>query len=560
MWRAVYVETTTAPALSTDADTVVIGVFDGEPLHVDEARDQLEALLDSGEAKARFKHLALTHLEGRRVLLVGLGARDELDAERARVAAALAQRRARDLEARTLCWALPSGVGDEIAEALVHGTLLGAYRFDRYRSRGGHPTWEGALGRLLDTAEEPVTPHVRPMVRHDKFERQVALTGIGMSRIGRRLGVEPLSLTVAACRNAVADAGLTMGDIDGLSTYPGGAAAGGHSEGGVTAVEEALRIRPTWFNGAMETPGQTGSVVAAMLAVAAGLCRHVLCFRTVWEATWTDRLRRQPPAPRSGGERVEGDFMSWRLPYGAMSAANWIAMNASNHFARYGTTRETLATIALNARANAALNPDAVYRQPLTREDYFGARMITSPFGLYDCDVPCDGSVAVVVSAADVSRDLAHPPVLVDAVGTQIIDRVSWDQGILSHEPQTVGPAAHLWSRSELRPADVDVAELYDGFTFNCLSWIEALGFCAMGEGADFLADPGRIALGGELPLNTFGGQLSAGRTHGYGFLHEAIVQLRGHAGARQVDGAEVAVVSTGGGAPGGCFLLTADR
>ena len=240
-----------------------------------------------------------------------------------------------------------------------------------------------------------------------------------------------------------------------------------------------------------------------------------------------------------------------------MSAANWIAMNASNHFHRYGTTRDALAAIAVNARRNAGLNPDAVYRDPMTVDDYYGARMITSPFGLYDCDVPCDGSIAVVVSAREVSHDLRHPPVLVDSVGTQIIDRVSWDQGTLSHEPQTIGPAAHLWSRSSLRPEDVDVAELYDGFTFNCLSWIEALGFCGIGEAGDFLADPTRIALGGQLPLNTFGGQLSAGRTHGYGFIHEAVVQLRGEAGDRQVEGAEVAVVSTGGGTPGGCFLFT---
>jgi acetyl-CoA acetyltransferase/uncharacterized OB-fold protein len=406
--------------------------------------------------------------------------------------------------------------------------------------------------------DEIAADHVRPMASTEKFESKVALTGIGMSRIGRRLGVDPLSLTVEACRRAVADAGLTMADIDGLSTYPGSAAAGGHSEGGVTALEESLRLRPTWFNGGMETPGQGGSVVSAMLAVAAGLCRHVLCFRTVWEATWADRLRRRPPSGGGGG-RVEGDFMAWRAPYGAMSAANWIAMNASNHFHRYGTTRDTLGAIAVNARRNAGLNPDAVYRQPMTLDDYYGGRMITSPFGLYDCDVPCDGSIAIVVSAREASRDLRHRPVLVDAVGTQIIDRVSWDQGTLSHEPQTMGPAAHLWSRSSLRPTDVDVAELYDGFTFNCLSWIEALGFCGIGEAGDFLADPGRIALEGELPLNTFGGQLSAGRTHGYGFLHEAVVQLRGDAGERQVAGAEVAVVSTGGGTPGGCFLFTVD-
>ncbi|MGZ4167224.1 MAG: leucyl aminopeptidase family protein [Solirubrobacteraceae bacterium] len=155
MWRAVYVETTTAPALATDADTVVIGVFDDEPLRVDEARAELEALVDSGEAKGRFKHLALTHVAGRRVMLVGLGARDELDAERARIAAALAQRRARDVATRTLCWALPSGAGDEIAEGLVHGTLLGAYRFDRYKRRGESDDGTG-LERLLISAPRDI--------------------------------------------------------------------------------------------------------------------------------------------------------------------------------------------------------------------------------------------------------------------------------------------------------------------------------------------------------------------------------------------------------------------
>ncbi len=402
---------------------------------------------------------------------------------------------------------------------------------------------------------------VRPMVTPDKFEEKVAITGIGMSRIGRRLGADPLSLAIEAARNAVADAGLTMADIDGLATYPGGGGAGGHSEGGVTALEESLRIRPTWFNGSGETPGHGGSVVAAMLAVAAGLCRHVLCFRTVWESTWTERARNRPtPSSGSTGSRVEGDIMQWRAPFGALSAANWVAMYASNHFHRYGTTRKALGTIAVNARRHAGLNPDAVYREPMTMDDYFAARMITSPFGLFDCDVPCDGSIALVVSSADIAPDLAQPPVYVEAVGTQITDRISWDQGTLSHEPQTQGPAAHLWSRTSLRPEDVDFAQLYDGFTFNCLCWLEELGFCGIGEAGDFLSDPGRIALGGELPLNTFGGQLSAGRTQGYGFLHEAVVQLRGQGGDRQVQGAEVGVVSTGGGNPGGCFLFTAAR
>ena len=325
-------------------------------------------------------------------------------------------------------------------------------------------------------------PRARPMVRGDKFEEKVALTGIGMSDVGRRLMRDPLGLAVDACLAAVADAGLDLTDIDGLSTYPGGLLAGGHSEGGVPAVEEALGIHPTWINGGIELPGQGGSVVAAMLAVAAGLCRHVLCFRTVWESTHAELQRSGKYGGGHGGGRVGGD-MQWRLPFGAMSAANWIGMNASLHFDRYGTTREALGRIALNARANAALNPAAVYRDPLTMDDYLSARMITTPFGLYDCDVPCDGSIAIVVSARDVARDLRQTPVLVDAVGTQITERWSWDQGTLSHEPMVLGPAAHLWSRTTLTPRDVDVAELYDGFSFNCLSWLEALGFCEMGEG-----------------------------------------------------------------------------
>ena len=414
--------------------------------------------------------------------------------------------------------------------------------------------------RRSDVSLSPPLPDavVRPMRNTEKFERHVAITGVGMSRVGRRLMRPPLALAVDACLAAVADAGLELDDIDGLSTYPGsGLAAGGHSEGGVTALEEALRIRPTWHNGALETPGQTGSVVAAMLAVAGGLCRHVLCFRTVWEATHTELVRTGRISERGG--RVGGD-MQWRLPFGAMSAANWIGINASQYFHRFGGGRETLGWIALNARANAARNPLAIYREPLTMDDYLGARLVTTPFGLYDCDVPCDGSVAVVVSHVDVARDLAHPPVLVDAVGTQITERVSWDQGTVTHEPQVFGPAAHLWSRTDLRPADVDVAELYDGFTFNCVTWLEALGFCGLGEAPAFLDGGKRIALDGELPLNTHGGQLSAGRTHGFGFLHEAVVQLRGDGGDRQVPEAEVAVVSNGGGTPGGCLLLTTDR
>ncbi|WP_327692829.1 thiolase C-terminal domain-containing protein [Streptomyces sp. NBC_00459] len=397
--------------------------------------------------------------------------------------------------------------------------------------------------------------HVRPMATPDKFEDKVAITGVGASEVGRRLLVPPLSLTVKACERAIADAGLTIADIDGLAAYPGAGAYGGFAEGGVMALEAALGVRPTWYNGGSETFGPGGSLIAAMLAVAGGLARHVLCFRTVWESSYGELVKRGRIAPPGAGAPAAG----WMKPFGAISASHTLAMNAQRHFHRYGTTRETLGWIALNQRANAALNPTAIYRDPLTMDDYLQARTVTTPFGLYDCDVPCDGSVAVIVSAVDAARDLARPPVLVEAVGTQILERIEWDQSTLTHEPQVLGQSAHLWTRTSLRPTDVDVAQLYDGFTFNCLSWIEALGFCGIGEAKDFLDGGKNIARDGLLPLNTHGGQLSHGRTHGLGLVHEAITQLRGEADARQVPDARVAVVSTGGLTPSGAILFRTD-
>jgi acetyl-CoA acetyltransferase/uncharacterized OB-fold protein len=387
-----------------------------------------------------------------------------------------------------------------------------------------------------------------------KFEDKVALTGVGQSAVGRRLMVDPVSLTVDASLRAIADAGLALADIDGVASYPG-PAADGFSEGGVTPLIEALQLRPVWVNGGGETPGQIGSIMTAMLAVASGLCRHVLCFRTVWQASHAALVRSGMWKPTVG--RASG-MMEWRAPFGAMSAANWIACNASSYFHRYGGDREVLGWIALTARAHAALNPEAVYREPLTMHDYLSARMVSTPFGLYDCDVPVDGAVAVIVSAVDTVPDLASKPVYVEAVGTQILERLSWDQDTLTHMPQSLGPSAHLWTRTSLRPSDVDVAELYDGFTFNALSWLEGLGFCEYGGAREFI-DAGRgISLGGTLPLNTHGGQLSAGRLHGYGFVREAMLQLRGEAQGRQVPDARVAVVTAGGGVPSGAMLLRA--
>ncbi len=408
------------------------------------------------------------------------------------------------------------------------------------------------LTGAIDPVDRVVEPraNIRPPATAERFEHKVVLSGVGRSAIGRRLMRDPLSLTVDACLEAVADAGLTLDDIDGLSTYPGGVGYEiGFTEGGVSAVEEALRLNPTWINGGSDLPGQGGAIIAAMMAVASGMCRHVLCFRTVWQATAATMKF------GGGSGRLVGD-MAWRMPYGLISAASGIGMNATQYMHRYGADRRMLGWIALNGRANAGRNPAAIYRDPMTMDDYMSARLVSTPFGLYDCDVPCDASVAVIVSAVDVAGDLPRHGIRVEAVGTQISERISWDQGTVTHEPQVFGPAAHMWSRTEMRHKDVDLALLYDGFTFNAISWLESLGFCGLGEAQDWLDGGKRIAMDGELPLNPHGGQLSEGRTHGFGYVYEAVKQLRGEADARQVADAKVAVVSTGGVTPGGALLL----
>ncbi len=397
-------------------------------------------------------------------------------------------------------------------------------------------------------------------------ERRAAISGIGQSQIGRRLGRDPLELTLDACLAAIADAGLSPRDVDGLATYPGAmGGAPGFTGAGVTEVHDALRLELDWYTGGIELPGQLGSVIDACAAIAAGLATHVLCFRSVWEGTAQGESGRSGIGVGSGGGggkgfRAAGPTMEYTLPFRSYSAANWIAMNAQRHFHDYGTTREQLAWIALNARRNAAGNPNAIYRDPMSIDDYLSARMISTPFCLYDCDVPCDGGTAVIVSRADLARDLRRPPLRVEAVGSALRGRPSWDQFDDLTTMALRDAAAMLWERTDLKPADVDVAELYDGFSFIALAWLEALGFCGKGEGGPFIEGGARIALDGEIPLNTNGGQLSGGRLHGYGFLHEACVQLWGDGGERQVPGdPRVAVAAAGGGPLGGCLLLTRD-
>jgi acetyl-CoA acetyltransferase len=401
-----------------------------------------------------------------------------------------------------------------------------------------------------------------------EFERRSIISGVGQSAVGRRLGRTGLDLTIDAALAAIADAGLTPADVDGIATYPGagGGAGAGFSGPGSPEVQDALRLELSWHSGGIEGAAQLAAVVNAVLAVGAGLARHVLVYRTVTESTEQGSGGRQGiglgggGGGRGGGVPRMGGTMQWSIPFRAYSAANWLAINAQRHFHEYGTTPEQLAMIAVNARRNAGLNPKAIYRDPMTLDDYFASRMVTSPFRLYDCDAPVDGSTAVIVSAAEHAAGVDHPVARVEAVGTALRGRPSWDQFDDMTTMAARDAAAMLWSRTDLKPADVDVAELYDGFSFLSMCWLEALGFCGVGESGPFVEGGHRIALDGALPLNTHGGQLSAGRLHGFGFIHEACLQLRGEAGDHQVGGSggvEVAAVANGGGPIAGALLLT---
>lgn len=382
--------------------------------------------------------------------------------------------------------------------------------------------------------------------------REAYISGIGMSEVGVRLTRSPLGLTLDAVREAIADAGLTLGQIDGVATYPGRTPGFlGFSPISSDDLIEVLGLKTRWHIGAAEATAQLGAIGEAACAVKAGLARHVLCFRTVYEAAALARPEEFPPLERRYD--VTGNSQ-WVSPFGAFSAANWTAQYATRHMKRYGLTREQLAQVAINDHANAALNPRAIVQEPLTMDTYMAARMISTPFCLYDCDRFTDASTVVIVSAGDALDEVKAQPVRI-AASAGSVDRYSWDQAEWAAAYAT---GRDLWRNTDYRPEDVDTVQLYDGFAFQPVTWLEGLGFCKIGEGGQFLEGGKRIARDGELPMNTGGGQLGWGRLHGFGFAYEAVVQLRGEGRARQIAGDPRVAIATSGGGPMAAALLLA--
>lgn len=382
--------------------------------------------------------------------------------------------------------------------------------------------------------------------------REAYISGIGMSEVGIRLTRSPLGLTMDAIREAVADAGLTLDQIDGVSTYPGKMQIFmGFSPIGVDDVIEACGLKTRWHTGAAETTAQLGAIADAAAAVRSGLARHVICFRTVYEAAALARPEEFPPLERR--KDVTGNSQ-WVSPFGAFSAACWTAQFAMRHMKRYGMTREQLAQVAINDHRNAALNPRAIVKEPLTMDKYMEARLISTPFCLYDCDRFTDASTVVIVSAGDALDEVTATPIRI-AASAGSCERYSWDQAEWAAAYPT---GRDLWKNTDYTVKNLDTIQLYDGFAFQPITWLEGLGICEVGEGHKFIEGGTRIALDGELPMNTGGGQLGWGRLHGFGYAYESVVQLRGQGGARQIKGDPKLAVATSGGGPMAAALLLA--
>jgi acetyl-CoA acetyltransferase len=360
-----------------------------------------------------------------------------------------------------------------------------------------------------------------------------AIVGIGWSRLSKHSGVTTLSLAADAIRAALADASLAPADIGGVATHAINDSAPPQTVARALGMENI-----TWYHDEYGGGSKSHSIVGqAVLACGAGLADNVVVYRAL-------NSRSGHRLGGSGTIAMPAMELQYERPYGLLGAPQHYAMMARAHMLRYGTKHEQLGALAVQQRANAVENPRAMMRTPITLHDYLASRWVAEPFRVLDCCVETDGACALVLTTAERSHDLAKPPVYVSGA--------AWGIGANAmssgHRDLTTTPAATiapvLFARAGVGPDDVDVAEIYDCFTYTALVQLEDYGFCAKGEGGAFV-ESGATARDGRLPVNTHGGFLSEGYVHGLNHVCEAVSQLRGEAGSRQVGGAEVAL-STG--------------
>ena len=364
----------------------------------------------------------------------------------------------------------------------------------------------------------------------------IAVLGTGLAGLGHAGGLTEQEIIAQAACKAVARSGLEMKDIDGILT------SSLTSPWWVMRMAEYLGIRPRFSDSTMFGGSSfIADLKVAALAIAAGECENVLvCYGST--------PRSAPSSSKINQMRAELDPQPYEHPYKPFNPVSSYALAAARHMHQYGTTRRQLAEVAVAARQWAQRNADAFARGPLTIDDVLGAKMISDPLTVRDCCLVTDGAGAFVLTSAARARTLHAKRVYVLGSG-----HAHWHRQISCMENLTVTPAVDsgrsAFAQAGLTPADIDVVELYDAFTINPILFLEDLGFCQKGEGGAFV-EGGRIAPGGRFPMNTNGGGLSCTHPGMYGIflVIEAVAQLRGEADARQVAGAEVALVHGNGG------------
>jgi acetyl-CoA C-acetyltransferase len=358
---------------------------------------------------------------------------------------------------------------------------------------------------------------------------------VGAYEHPRRWAPDKTAYQIAAesARGALEDAGLTIKDVDGYATS-------GVGPIGALSMCHHLNLKPDWIDStAIGGSSFVAQVAYAGAAIRAGLCRTVLI--TYGSTAASERF-----AIGTGGGHSTDPPDNFDVPYGPTIVGAY-GMVAQRHMYEYGTTSEQLAEIAVTMRRHAGLNPYAKYRDPITVEDVLVSRVISSPLHLLDCCVISDGGGALVVTTAEHARDLKRRPVVVLGAGVANRHNGIGRRDIVDIAARQSG--ARAFERAGVKHSDVDLCMLYDSFTITVLTTLENLGFCKLGEGGAFVQN-GRIGLGGELPVNLDGGGLSSNHPgmRGIFLVIEAVRQLRGEAGPRQVEDAQIALCHGTGG------------
>jgi acetyl-CoA acetyltransferase len=387
--------------------------------------------------------------------------------------------------------------------------------------------------------------------RRPSYLGATAVSGVGYTDLRAEGAQSVLGLAVEAVENALGDCGLTPRDVDGLATY-------GLFNDSVTSQAVATTLGMSDLNYTLDV-NNGGSqpcftVMSAAAAIEAGMAETVVVFRALRGRTGT----------KVGSARFASPTSQYRYPIGLTAYPQYIAMWSRRFMIETGATEDDLAEVVIRQREYSAMNERAVRRKPMTLDEYYARPYMVEPFRSVDCTVEVDGAIAVVVTSVERARDLRVAPAVLDGAawvtgsgsGLDIADLHFWPD--LTRNCQAA-LADRLWASAGLGPADIDVAEIYDCFSPAVLYGLEGLGFVGRGESGAFIRE-GNTALGGVLPVNTHGGLINEGYVHGMNTVAEAVLQVQGRGGSRQVVGAETAVATSGVLVDGSAIVLRKDN